>query len=86
MTSTSIAPTNGTRNAWRRAAPVSSESPFDYELKRDYQKWLHERDRDRDDYDGHPDRTAEEIREWALEHDLRYFDDRSIRTAGSLRS
>jgi DNA-binding MarR family transcriptional regulator len=48
---------------------------LDYELKRDYQKWLHERDRDRDDYDGHPDRTADEIREWALEHDLRYFDD-----------
>lgn len=48
---------------------------LDYELKRDYQKWLHERDRDRDDYDGHPDRTADEIRDWALEHDLPYFDD-----------
>jgi hypothetical protein len=48
---------------------------LDYELKRGYQKWLHERDRDRDDYDGHPDRSAEEIREWALEHDLPYFDD-----------
>jgi hypothetical protein len=48
---------------------------LDYELKRDYQKRLHERDRDRDDYDGHPDRTAEEIRDWALEHDLPYFDD-----------
>ena len=48
---------------------------LDYELKRDYQKWLHERDRDRNDYDGHPDRTAEEIRDWALEHDLPYFDE-----------
>jgi hypothetical protein len=48
---------------------------LDYELKREYQKWLHERDRDRDDYDGHPDRAAEEIREWALEHDLPYFED-----------
>jgi DNA-binding MarR family transcriptional regulator len=48
---------------------------LDYELKRDYQKWLHERDRNRDDYDGHPDRTAEEIRDWALEYDLPYFDD-----------
>jgi hypothetical protein len=48
---------------------------LDYELKREYQKWLHERDKDRDDYDGHPDRTADEIREWALEHDLPYFDD-----------
>jgi hypothetical protein len=48
---------------------------LDYELKREYQKWLHERDRDRDDYDGHPDRTADEIRKWALEHHLAYFDD-----------
>jgi hypothetical protein len=48
---------------------------LDYELKREYQKWLHERDRERDDYDGHPDRAAEEIREWALEHGLPYFDD-----------
>jgi hypothetical protein len=48
---------------------------LDHELKRDYQRWLHERDRDRDDYDGHPDRTDEEIRAWALEHELPYFDD-----------
>jgi hypothetical protein len=48
---------------------------LDYELKREYQQWLHERDRDRNDYDGHPDRTDEEIRQWALEHDLPYFDD-----------
>jgi DNA-binding PadR family transcriptional regulator len=47
---------------------------LDYELKRDYQRWLHERDRERSDYDGHPDRTPEEIRDWALEHDLPYFD------------
>jgi len=48
---------------------------LDYELKRDYQKWLHERDHDRNDYDGRPDRSSEEIREWALEHDLPYFDE-----------
>jgi hypothetical protein len=48
---------------------------LDHELKREYQSWLHERDRDRDDYDGHPDRTDDEIREWAHEHDLPYFDD-----------
>ncbi len=48
---------------------------LDHELKREYQRWLHERDRDRDDYDGHPDRTEEEIREWAFEHDLPYFDE-----------
>src|SRR5262249_30266810 len=43
---------------------------LDYELKRDYQEWLHARDRDRDDYDGHPDRTEREIESWADEHDL----------------
>jgi hypothetical protein len=48
---------------------------LDYELKREYQQWLHERDRDRDDYDGHPDRSEREIEEWAREHDLPYFDD-----------
>jgi hypothetical protein len=48
---------------------------LDYELKRDYQKWLHEHDRDRDDYDGHPDRDADEIRAWAADHDLPYFDE-----------
>jgi hypothetical protein len=49
---------------------------LDYELKREYQQWLHERDRDRDDYDGHPDRDAREIEAWALEHELPYFDER----------
>jgi len=48
---------------------------LDHELKREYQTWLHERDRDRADYNGHPDRTDEEIREWAREHDLPYFDE-----------
>ena len=48
---------------------------LDYELKRDYQKWLHEHDGERDDYDGHPDRTDDEVRAWAAEHDLPYFDD-----------
>jgi hypothetical protein len=48
---------------------------LDHELKREYQRWLHERDREREEYDGHPDRTEEEIREWAREHDLPYFDD-----------
>jgi hypothetical protein len=48
---------------------------LDYELKRDYQKWLHERDAGRNDYDGHPDRDEAEIRAWARSHDLPYFDD-----------
>jgi hypothetical protein len=48
---------------------------LDYELKREYQEWLRERDREREDYDGHPDRDAREIEDWALEHDLPYFDE-----------
>lgn len=49
---------------------------LDYELKREYQQWLHERDRERADYDGHPDRDQREVERWALEHDLPYFDER----------
>ncbi len=48
---------------------------LDYELKREYQRWLHERDRDRDNADGRPDREAHEIEEWAHDHDLPYFED-----------
>jgi predicted kinase len=47
---------------------------LDYEFKREYQRWLHERDADRDDADGRPDRDRDEIEEWAREHDLPYFD------------
>jgi hypothetical protein len=48
---------------------------LDHELKREYQQWLHEWDHNRSDYDGHPDRSEDEIREWAREHDLPYFDE-----------
>jgi hypothetical protein len=48
---------------------------LDHELKGEYQRWLHEHDRDQDDYDGHPERTPDEIETWAAEHDLPYFDD-----------
>jgi hypothetical protein len=48
---------------------------LDYELKREYQQWLHERDRDRGDADGRPDRSAHEVEEWAHDHDLPYFGD-----------
>jgi hypothetical protein len=44
---------------------------LDYELKREYQQWLHERDRG----DGRPDRDDDEIEHWALEHHLPYFDE-----------
>ena len=51
---------------------------LDYELKSEYQRWLHERDKDRADYDGHPDRTPDEIRNWAYEHDLPYSADDGV--------
>jgi hypothetical protein len=47
---------------------------LDYELKRDFQRFLQERNRGRADSDGRPDRSPEEIAEWAREHDLPYFD------------
>ena len=48
---------------------------LDYELKRDYQRFLQARNRGRADSDGRPDRTAEEVAAWARQHDLPYFDD-----------
>ena len=48
---------------------------LDRELKRDYQRFLQERNRGDRDSDGRPDRTVEEVEEWAREHDLPYFDD-----------
>ena len=38
---------------------------LDYDLKREYQRRLHERDRGRPDSDGRPDRDAREIEQWA---------------------
>ena len=43
---------------------------LDDELKRDYQRFLQERNRDRSDSDGRPTRSREEVREWAREHEL----------------
>jgi DNA-binding MarR family transcriptional regulator len=40
------------------------------ELKREYQRFLQERNRDRSESDGRPDRTPDEIQEWAYEHRL----------------
>lgn len=45
---------------------------LDYELKRDYQRFLHERNRGRADCDGRPDREPEEIARWARDHQLPY--------------
>lgn len=47
---------------------------LDYELKCDYQRFLHDRNRGRKDCDGRPDREPEEIGRWAREHDLPYHD------------
>ena len=47
---------------------------LDYELKRDYQRFLHERNRGKKDCDGRPDRDPKEIARWAREHDLPYDD------------
>jgi hypothetical protein len=47
---------------------------LDYELKREYQQWLQERNRDRPDADGRPDRDEREIDQWAHDHDLPFFD------------
>ena len=49
---------------------------LDYELKRDYQRFLQERNRDRSDSDGRPSRSREEVREWARDHELPMTNDR----------
>lgn len=43
------------------------------DLRRKYQEFLQERNRDRPDSDGRPDRDPHEIEEWARENDLPYF-------------
>jgi DNA-binding MarR family transcriptional regulator len=48
---------------------------LDRELKRDYQRFLQERNQGDRDSDGRPDRSRDEIEEWAREHDLPYYDD-----------
>jgi len=49
---------------------------LEQDLKREYQVFLQDRNRDRSDSDGRPDRAEEEIRRWATEHELPYFEDR----------
>jgi hypothetical protein len=49
---------------------------LEQELKREYQSYLQEHNRDRPDSDGRPDRDARAIAQWALEHELPHFDDR----------
>ena len=47
---------------------------LEQDLKREYQQFLQEHNRNRSDSNGRPDRDENEIRDWAREHDLPYFD------------
>lgn len=48
---------------------------LEVDLKREYQQFLQEHNRDRPDSDGRPDRDERKIESWAREHGLPYFDD-----------
>jgi hypothetical protein len=48
---------------------------LDRELKREYQRFLHERQKGDRDSDGRPDRSRAEIEDWAREHELPHYDD-----------
>jgi hypothetical protein len=48
---------------------------LEQDLKREYQEFLQEHNRNRSDSDGRPGRDENEIRGWARGHDLPYFDD-----------
>jgi hypothetical protein len=47
---------------------------LEQDLKREYQEFLQEHNRGRADSDGRPNRDEHEIRAWARDHDLPYFD------------
>lgn len=49
---------------------------LDYELKRDYQRFLQERNRGQNGSDGKPSRSPDEVRQWAEEHQLPVIDGR----------
>jgi hypothetical protein len=49
---------------------------LEQDLKREYQEFLQDHNRNRSDSDGRPGRDENEIRDWARERDLPYFDDR----------
>jgi len=48
---------------------------LEQDLKREYQEFLQDHNRDRADGDGRPGRDENEVRDWARQHDLPYFDD-----------
>jgi hypothetical protein len=47
---------------------------LELDLKREYQEFLQDHNRGRSDSSGRPDRTDDQIRDWARQHDLPYFD------------
>src|SRR4030095_13947248 len=47
---------------------------LEQDLKRGYQEFLQEPNCDRPDSDGRPGRDENEVRDWAREHDLPYFE------------
>jgi len=67
---TCIALTRTKRSGCATMAPTSTAAFLENDLKREYQEFLQDHNRDRDDSDGRPDRTLDEIRDWAREHDL----------------
>jgi hypothetical protein len=48
---------------------------LEQDLKREYQEFLQEPNRGRSDSDGRPGRDENQVRDWARQHDLPYFDD-----------
>jgi hypothetical protein len=48
---------------------------LEQDLKREYQEFLQDHNRNRPDSDGRPGRDENEIRDWARGHELPYFDD-----------
>ena len=49
---------------------------LDYELKREYQRFLQDHNRTHRRRSGRPDRTPDEVRQWAKDHDLPMVRDR----------
>jgi hypothetical protein len=47
---------------------------LEQDLKREYQEFLQDHNRNRSDSDGRPGRDEHEIRDWARAHDLPFFD------------
>jgi hypothetical protein len=48
---------------------------LEQDLKREYQEFLQDHNRDRSDSDGRPGRDENEVRDWARDHELPYFDE-----------